>query len=87
MEKKPIVSIDMNPSDRIRLSNQILAAMEQKDCTPFMWDKLNLGFKLPPGWPVDKEAQPTLAQLVVIARKLDLRVEIADLNLIANTTN
>ena len=81
-DKNEIVTIEMNSSDRLRLYGQITARMEAKGYNPCDFSKLDLGFELPAGWPVDINAEPTMAQLVVLAKKLEMRIPIADLNMV-----
>jgi len=75
-----IVSLDLAPECRLRLYNQIASQMDRRGHSPD-YRLLGLGFELPPGWPVDKDALPTLAQLVVMALKLNMQIVIDDLNL------
>jgi len=81
-EKGEMVTIEMVSSDRLKLYGQITSRMENLGYNPCDYGALNLGFELPANWPVDKEAQPTLAQLVVVAKKLKMRIVIDNLNLI-----
>lgn len=81
-EKGEMVTIEMVSSDRIRLYGQITGQMEELGYNPCDYRALDLGFELPANWPVDKEAQPTLAQLIVVARKLRMRIIIDNLNLV-----
>ena len=80
-DRNEIVTIEMSASDRLRIYGQITARMEKLGFNPCDYSALDLGFELPANWPVDKDAQPTLAQLVVVANKLKMRITIADLNL------
>jgi len=77
-----VVTIEMVHTDRLRLYSQITAQMERMGINYGTWDSLDLGFELPAAWPVDVNAQPTIAQLIVLAVKLKMRVVITDLNLI-----
>jgi len=77
-----MVKIEMLSDARLRLYTQITSQMVKFGYNPVDYDSLNLGFKLPAGWPVDIDAQPTLAELVVVAGKLGLQIIINDLNLI-----
>lgn len=85
MDKNEMVVIDMGIEPRLRLSNQVYKAMEARGYLPYDYDKLELGFKLPLGWPADKDAGLTLAQLVVVALKLNMLIVIGDVNLIEMT--
>lgn len=77
-----MVSIEMVSSDRLRLYSQITGWMEKLGYNPCDYGALNLGFKLPTNWPVDIHAEPTLAQLIVVARKLKMRIVIDNLNMV-----
>ena len=44
---------------------------------------VDLGFDLPVNWPADMACEVTLAQLTVLARKLEMRIEITNLDLLA----
>ncbi len=77
-----IVVVELSPEGRLRLYGQITAAMEKAGYNPCDYDSLKLGFELPAGWPVDKDAEVTLAQITVLAVKLGLRIMIGDLNVI-----
>jgi len=81
-EKGEIVTIEMVSSDRLKLYGQITGRMEKLGYNPCDYGALNLGFELPANWPVDKDDEPTLAQLTVVARKLKMRIVIENLNLI-----
>lgn len=78
-EPNEIVAVEMSTADRIRISNQIFAKMEGLGFAPYDYDKLKLGFHLPTDWPAAGEL--TLAQLVVVAKRLDLKVTINNINL------
>jgi len=81
-EKNETVILELNTEARLRLNNQIVEAMANKGYLAYQFEKLNLGFELPSGWPVDINSQPTLAQLTVFAHKLGLRIVIGDVNLV-----
>lgn len=81
-DKNEMVTIEMAGSDRLRLYGQITGRMERLEYNPCDYGALNLGFELPANWPEDKDAQPTMAQLVVVARKLKMRIVIDNLNLV-----
>ncbi len=84
-DENETVVIEMATNDLLRLNEQIVAAMTKQGYGAYQFKKLNLGFELPAGWPVDVNAQPALAQLIVLARKLNLRIVINDLNLSQRT--
>jgi len=76
------VTIEMTPGERLKLYGQITGQMEKSGYNPCDWTGLNLGFELPPGWPVDMNTEITLAQLIVLARKLKRRIIISNLDLV-----
>lgn len=82
-EKNEILSVSLEPCDRIKLDNQIASQARKLGFDPSDYNNLNLDFKLSKGWPVDINAQPTLVELIVIAKKLKMRIIINSLNLIA----
>ena len=84
---KEIVTVALERNNRLKLQGQVTARMEQLGYKPVDFESLDLGFELPVGWPVDVNAQATLAQLTVIACKLKMNIEIADLNLSVRDTD
>jgi len=76
-----IVKINLNASDRMRLDQQINDRMAALGYLRNDYNQLGLGFSLPANWPADTSCEITLAQLVVVAVKLSMEIEIADLNL------
>jgi len=81
-DENEIVTIEMAASDRLRLDCQINDRMEKLGYARFDYASLGLGFELPMNWPADMNCQLTLAQLTVIANKLNMRIVIDNLNLI-----
>ncbi len=81
-DEKAIVSIDAGLDVRLRLYNQISDGMKKLGYNNGDYSGLDLGFELPANWPVDMNAQPTLAELVVVARKLEMRIVISGLSLL-----
>ena len=81
-DKNEIVTVDLGIEGRLRLSNQIYAAMEKRGLPPYEYRHLALGFELPMSWPADSDCEITLAQLVVLSKKLDMKIIIGDINLI-----
>ena len=75
-----IVNVAIWPDKRLQLYGQITAQMEKLGFNPGDYDQLDLGFKLPADWPYAEEAQPTFAQLIVVARKLEMKIVIHDLS-------
>jgi hypothetical protein len=76
------VTIEMAASDRLRLDQQINGRMEKLGYTPYNYAELELGFELPANWPADMNCQLTLAQLTVIAVKLNMRIIIDNINMV-----
>jgi len=74
-----IVSVDMAADARLTLYAYITSQMEKRGLNPMDWGELDLGFELPAGWPVDVGSLPTMAQLIVIAVKLEMRIVITNL--------
>jgi len=81
-DRSEMVVIEMVSGDRIRIHGQITAQMERLGFNSCDYSSLELGFDLPPEWPMDMNDHPTMAQLIVLARKLKLRIVIDNLNLI-----
>jgi hypothetical protein len=73
-----IVKIELTPSGRLQLANQL----QMKMVTVFGtedYETLDLGFPLNETWPLEGEI--LLSQLVVLARKLNMQITIGDINL------
>jgi len=81
-DRGEMVVIDMVLAERIRLNAQITARMKELGYNPCDYNGLKLGIDLPPDWPMDMNDHPTMAQLIVLARKLRMRIVIDNLNLI-----
>ena len=81
MDTNQIIVIDLPPEARMRLNNQILRGMEDMDLTAFYYKALDLGFDLPVDWPLNPAVEITLAQIVVLTQKLNMRLTIGNLNL------
>lgn len=81
-----MVKIEMLSDARLWLSEQINSQMERLGYNPADYTALDLGFELPAGWPVDIDAQPTLGELIIIAKKLGFRIIINNLNLTPAST-
>jgi hypothetical protein len=73
--------LELDAGIRMRLADQIIRQLNTGGLGTDL-NILDLGFKLPVGWPVDMNAQPTLAQLVVLAKRLNLQIVISDLNVL-----
>lgn len=80
-DENQIVSIEMVPIKRMDLNRQISEAMKAKGFANGEYDRLGLGLELPDNWPDDKDAEITMAQLMVLAQKLDLKIVINDLSM------
>ena len=78
-ENNELVIIEMPTGERIRLYSQITGRMQELGFTSLNYSELNLGFELPLDWPCEPDNQPTLAQLVVIANKLKMKITITNL--------
>lgn len=78
-EKNQIVTMDLSREARIKLYGKITAAMEERGMNPVDYRELECGIDLAPQWPMNPE--PTLAELVVVARKLGLRIVINGIDL------
>ncbi|RKY12685.1 MAG: hypothetical protein DRP65_00570 [Planctomycetota bacterium] len=73
-DNNELMVTEMTTVGRMRLDSQIQTAMEAAGYKPYDYKSLDLGFELPITWPLDPECEVTQAQLIVIARKLNLRV-------------
>jgi len=71
-----IVSVDLDYGDKVALLGASQQRMEAMGLRPEDFSSLHLGFAVPPGWPVEHGCEPTLAQLVVLTRKLGMRLVI-----------
>ena len=74
-----IVRLDLDNSIKLRIKGQIDSRMEDFGFQPGDYAALDLGFKVSDGWPVDKDCSPTLAEFVVLAKKLDMPIILPDL--------
>ncbi len=79
MADRELVKIDIPPNIKAEIYGQITSRMAKLGYNPATWDSLNLGFDLPPDWPIDRDDHPTMAQLVVIARKLKMEIVISNI--------
>ena len=82
IDENETVVIEMVPDARLRLYGQITGQMEKLGYNPADYSKLNLGFELPADWPVGEDTELTLAQLTVLAMKLNMRITISDLHMV-----
>jgi len=73
-----LVVIEMPSSELMRLLAQINARMEELGY-PQDIEQLIPGLNLPCGWPLREEIKPTLAQLVVIAKRLKMKLIITNI--------
>lgn len=81
-DENETVVIEMFPDARLRLYGQITGQMEKLGYNPADYKALSLGFELPADWPVGEDTELTLAQLTVVALKLNMRITISDLHMI-----
>ncbi len=81
-EPNEITTIELVHDKRLKLYSDITGQMERLGLNHATWCSLDLGFVLPVEWPVDKDAQPTLSELVVVALKLKMKIVITDLNVV-----
>lgn len=73
-DENETVVIEMVTDVRLRLYSDITAQIKRLGYNPCDYSSLGLGFELPADWPVGVDAEPTLAQLTVVARKLKMRI-------------
>jgi len=76
-----MVVLELAPDALLRLYSNITGRMQSLGMNSADWRELGPGLDLPAGWPIDKDARPTLAELVVIARKLQMRITIRELSM------
>ena len=79
------VLIEMAAGDRLKLHWQITGQMDKLGYDPSDYNTLNLGIKLPATWPIDEDTQATLSELCVMAVKLDMKIIISNLDMVART--
>lgn len=80
MNDEETVVVDISILSRVKLDGELTRRMEQLGFADY--DSLDLGFEILPGWPADISSKLTLAQLVVLARKLKMRIVISDIDLV-----
>jgi len=80
-DENEMVVIEMWPDDRRKLYGHITSQMDHLGYNPCDYGSLNLGIELPADWPHAENAQPTLAQLIIVARKLEMKIIIHHLEL------
>jgi len=76
-----VVKVELESDAKVRLKSMIDERMEQHAIEAGDFAALELGCKLPEGWPADKDCKPTLAELVVVAKKLSLQIVIKNIEL------
>jgi len=81
-DRNEIVVIDMVSAERLKLYGQITTRMKELGYNPCDYNGLELGIDLPPDWPMDMNDHPTMAQLIVLARKLRIKIVISNLDMI-----
>jgi len=78
---REIVTIELSPGEKLKIYGHITARMEKLGYNPVDWRALDLGIELPPDWPMDRDDHPTMAQLVVLAQKLKMKIVISNIDL------
>ena len=78
-DENETVVIELGHDSRIQLYGQISSRMQKMGFNPCDYGSLVLGIELPADWPCGEKSQPTLAELVVIANKLNMRITIREL--------
>jgi len=81
-DRGEMVVIEMVSAERLKLYGQITARMKELGYNPCDYNGLELGIDLPADWPIDMNDHPTMAQLIVLARKLKMRIVINNLDVI-----
>jgi len=78
-DENETVIAELGHDSRIQLYGQISSRMEELGFNPLDYSSLDLGIDLPADWPCGEKAQPTLAELVVVATKLNMRITIREI--------
>jgi len=79
-DNREIVKIELSTMDKMKIALQIGEQMGKLGLGSD-YESLNLGIELPPDWPMDKDDHPTMAQLVVLAQKLKMKIVISNIDL------
>jgi len=74
-----IVIINIPHLVKVELYSKVTSRMENLGYNTVNYGALDLGFELPADWPFGRDTEITMAQLVVIAKKLDMRISITEL--------
>ncbi|MBW8017095.1 MAG: hypothetical protein FVQ82_12995 [Planctomycetes bacterium] len=69
-----IVKIELERYVKLQLKSDIDQRMEECGVSADNFAALDLGIDFPEGWPADKDCEPTMAELVVLAGKLGMQV-------------
>lgn len=77
-DKNEMIIVDLPTNRRVELYGQVTSQMEKLGFSPYDYKALGLGFDLPADWPYG-DNEITLAQLVVLAKKLKMRIVITEL--------
>ena len=73
-----IVVVEVASDVKLRLYGHLTARMQELGYAPGDYKALHLGVDLPLTWPVNCGYEVTLAQLVVLAQKLQMRIVITN---------
>lgn len=68
-----MIKIELERAAKVRIKGQIDERMEELEFSAGDFAALDLGLDLPEGWPADKDCEPTLAEFVVLGRKLGIQ--------------
>jgi len=80
-ESIEIVTVELGTKNKVELKSVIDQRMEDLGIEPGNFAALEIGCKLDEGWPADKNCQPSLAEYVVVARRLGLQVVLNNIEL------
>ena len=81
-DRNEIVKLQMTPRCVTELNCALAGRMEQIGHHAFDYEALDLGFELPAHWPANKDNPATLAQLTVLAYKLEMEIRITNISLV-----
>ncbi len=81
-DRNEIVTVDLAGDNKITLYGHITSRMEELGFNPCDYSELELGIPLPVDWPADQDDSPTLAELVIVARKLKMKIIIGKITMV-----